>query len=229
MATEYKLSYTASEIDERLGQIDNVVKTVNGVAPNESGNVEIPTGGAVIVSESAPENTSVLWIDTSDNSVDIPSGCGGSSVGTEREWVLITDTVLTEAAHSATFTQLPNGEAFGFSELMVYGASVCNVGTTVRAFSIRTNGKFIAQIPETVHKVGTDISEKLFFYKGIIENGIINGIATNPASSAQQINGRNTFSMVTLVDFEKINSVGVEPNSSAEDFGAGTWFKIYGR
>lgn len=41
MANEYKLSYTAAEIDERLGQIDNIVKTVNGVAPNKNGNVQI--------------------------------------------------------------------------------------------------------------------------------------------------------------------------------------------
>ena len=44
---EYKLSYTASEIDERLGMVDNMVKTVNGNAPDENGNVEItiPSGG----------------------------------------------------------------------------------------------------------------------------------------------------------------------------------------
>lgn len=38
---EYKLSYTASEIDEKLGKIDNLVASVNGVAPDENGNVEI--------------------------------------------------------------------------------------------------------------------------------------------------------------------------------------------
>lgn len=41
MATEYKLSYTAAEIDEKLGQIDNAVMFVNGVAPDEYGNVEV--------------------------------------------------------------------------------------------------------------------------------------------------------------------------------------------
>jgi hypothetical protein len=38
---EYKLSYTAAEIDERLGAVDSMVKTINGVAPDENGNVEI--------------------------------------------------------------------------------------------------------------------------------------------------------------------------------------------
>lgn len=41
MAMEYKLSYTASEIDNKLGKIDTLVATVNGVAPDENGNVEI--------------------------------------------------------------------------------------------------------------------------------------------------------------------------------------------
>lgn len=41
MATEYKLSYTATEIDEKLGMVDSMVKSVNGVMPDENGNVEI--------------------------------------------------------------------------------------------------------------------------------------------------------------------------------------------
>lgn len=41
MANEYKLSYTAAQIDERLSMIDSMVKSVNGVAPDEYGNVEI--------------------------------------------------------------------------------------------------------------------------------------------------------------------------------------------
>lgn len=45
MATEYKLSYTASEIDEKLGMVDSMVKTVNGVTPDESGNAEVDLTG----------------------------------------------------------------------------------------------------------------------------------------------------------------------------------------
>lgn len=45
MATKYKLSYTAQEIDKKLGKIDNLVATVNGVAPDENGNVEISVSG----------------------------------------------------------------------------------------------------------------------------------------------------------------------------------------
>ena len=39
--TEYKLSYTGAEIDEKLGKVDSLVATVNGIAPDENGNVNI--------------------------------------------------------------------------------------------------------------------------------------------------------------------------------------------
>ena len=38
---EYKLSYTAEEINRRLGTIDKLVSTVNGVVPDNNGNVNI--------------------------------------------------------------------------------------------------------------------------------------------------------------------------------------------
>jgi hypothetical protein len=47
MATEYKLSYTATEIDEKLSMVDEMVKTVNGTAPDESGNVTLDFSSAV--------------------------------------------------------------------------------------------------------------------------------------------------------------------------------------
>lgn len=41
---EYKLSYTAKEIDEKLGKVDALVASVNGVTPDENGNVNISVG-----------------------------------------------------------------------------------------------------------------------------------------------------------------------------------------
>ena len=43
--TEYRLSYTASEIDEKLGKIDGLVASVNGISPDENGNVNISVSG----------------------------------------------------------------------------------------------------------------------------------------------------------------------------------------
>lgn len=41
MSAEYRLSYTASEIDKRLGRIPSLVSSVNGIGPDENGNVQI--------------------------------------------------------------------------------------------------------------------------------------------------------------------------------------------
>jgi hypothetical protein len=48
---EYKLSYTGAEIDEKLGKVDSLVATVNGIAPDKNGNVNITvsgTGGSAV-------------------------------------------------------------------------------------------------------------------------------------------------------------------------------------
>lgn len=42
---EYKLSYSAKEIDEKLGKVDSLVASVNGVKPDVNGNVAIASGG----------------------------------------------------------------------------------------------------------------------------------------------------------------------------------------
>ena len=39
---EHKLSYTASEIDERLGKVSSLVAKVNGITPDATGNVTLP-------------------------------------------------------------------------------------------------------------------------------------------------------------------------------------------
>lgn len=41
MATEYKLPYTASEVNQKLAKIDSLVATVNGNPPDANGNVTI--------------------------------------------------------------------------------------------------------------------------------------------------------------------------------------------
>lgn len=44
---EFKLSYTANEINEKLGKVDNLVSSVNGIEPDANGNVNIPNLPAV--------------------------------------------------------------------------------------------------------------------------------------------------------------------------------------
>lgn len=45
MSIEYKLSHTAAEIDEKLSKVDSLVASVNGIVPDENGNVAIAVSG----------------------------------------------------------------------------------------------------------------------------------------------------------------------------------------
>jgi hypothetical protein len=48
MSSENRLNYSVKEINERLGMIDNMVKSVNGILPTEDGNVKISIRGGSI-------------------------------------------------------------------------------------------------------------------------------------------------------------------------------------
>ena len=69
----------------------NYVKSVNGTAPDESGNVTVETGGGgsgIYVGDTAPSDTSALWVDTSDNegsTVDSVNGKTGTVVLTAED------------------------------------------------------------------------------------------------------------------------------------------------
>lgn len=47
MATIYKLDYTGEEINEKLSKVDNLVSGVNGITPDENGNVQVETANAI--------------------------------------------------------------------------------------------------------------------------------------------------------------------------------------
>jgi hypothetical protein len=60
MATEYKLSYTAAEIDRKLGKVDTLVSSINGISPDANGNVELEVGS----NSDIPTKTSQLENDS---------------------------------------------------------------------------------------------------------------------------------------------------------------------
>jgi hypothetical protein len=85
---EYVLSFTAEEIDEKLGKIDNLVQTVNGQAPDENGNVVIqiaqeapapiyPSGVVKSVNGKTPDENGNVEI-------EIPEGGTGSGLTTAQ-------------------------------------------------------------------------------------------------------------------------------------------------
>lgn len=53
---EFKLPYTASEINRKLEKVDSLASTVNGIAPDADGNIEIASGGIIDVLELPTEN-----------------------------------------------------------------------------------------------------------------------------------------------------------------------------
>ena len=72
--------WTYDNIERRLDDLEDsmthgTVKSINGLIPDANGNVEIEipegiTGSGVVVSETEPEDTSVLWVDTDEDEVD---------------------------------------------------------------------------------------------------------------------------------------------------------------
>lgn len=62
---------TPEYVDEKLEDIDltSYVKTVNGVSPNENGNVNITAG--VSVGPDEPTDNSVIWIDTDEETEEL--------------------------------------------------------------------------------------------------------------------------------------------------------------
>lgn len=72
--------WTYDNIERRLDDLEDsmthgTVKSINGLIPDANGNVELEipegiTGSGVIVSETEPEDTSVLWVDTDEDEVD---------------------------------------------------------------------------------------------------------------------------------------------------------------
>lgn len=123
---EYNLSYTASEIDERLGKVDSLVSSVNGVSPDESGNVTIDIGTSITVdsefSETStnPVQNKVVYetfynlndslttkfssideeFETMQNEIDILSASGGTGSGKELlgEFTLTKDNLTSTDA-----------------------------------------------------------------------------------------------------------------------------------
>ena len=69
----------------------NYVKSVNGTTPDASGNVTVEAGGGgtgIYVGDTAPSDTSMLWVDTSDNegsTVDSVNGKTGTVVLTAED------------------------------------------------------------------------------------------------------------------------------------------------
>jgi hypothetical protein len=96
MATEYKLSYTATDINRRLEKVDMLVQTINSQTPDENGNID-GLATEEYVNTSAEKTLLAIYpvgaIYLSVNSTSPASLFGGT-------WERIEDTFLLAAGSS---------------------------------------------------------------------------------------------------------------------------------
>ena len=155
--------------------------------------------------------------------VEIPQG------GAEKEWRLLADVEITEEVKTVEIPTLPNGESYEIGELSIWGAAIC-LGTTERGINIRNNGTILCQVTNAVAKAGTSLTERRFYCEVAVRNGLARGIYSVFNSSAQQSSGIASGTRVTAKEYEdRITSISVGIATTADSFGVGTWFKIWGR
>ena len=68
---EHKLSYTASEIDERLGKVSSLVAKINGITPDSTGNVTLPIDTSIQQNSTNPVTGGALYNELSELAEDV--------------------------------------------------------------------------------------------------------------------------------------------------------------
>jgi hypothetical protein len=123
MATEYKLPYTAAQINEKLGKIDSLVATVNGIAPDENGNVATTTPiatadslGGVKAEPVTEEDTQPVRIGADGMLYTAPGGIPGT--GNARETTVLAEFTLTEDVDGTIRIPL-SANPFAYSALLI--------------------------------------------------------------------------------------------------------------
>lgn len=95
MATEFRLSYTANEINEKLGKIkNNVVSSINNIIPDDNGNVQLEVSGGAS-----------SWNDLTDRPFyeEVTQ-----TLGDTLTWDGSTDGRTTVAVNGGTFVKISN-------------------------------------------------------------------------------------------------------------------------
>lgn len=166
MATIQKLSYTAKEIDEKLGMVDSLVKTVNGVSPDENGDVAIGGDGFTSTEKSLMMDLLKNVAYTSDMSATISrleklwSGSGDVPVEPDEpdEPEVSTYTVtnnLTGATNSNSATTVNKDESYSAALTIIEGYTWESVVITMGGVDITDTAYGDGYI--TIYEVSGDI------------------------------------------------------------------------
>lgn len=205
MATEYMLSYTAAEIDEKLGKIDNMDEQV--VSAVEAYLAANPVT-SVYIGSTPPANGELYWLDTSDGA----SEGGGEQEPPEVVTYSVTNN-LTATTSDNTTDSVNEGGSYSAVLTANEGYVLSNISVTMGGEDITrnvySNGTiYIASVSGdiVITAVATEIVEGVTSYT--ITNTLTNMTSDNPALSVEE-NAEYT-ARLTVVDGYELYSVTVK-------------------
>lgn len=141
MANIYKLSFTAKEIDEKLGKIDSLVSTINGISPDENGNVQINISGDGVgggINDDAKTllinilRNGVFSTNQTSNITALEAALTGSS--STSSYMVVNN--LTNVTTSNTTTSIADGDSYTATLTPVDGAVIDSVMVTMGGVDI---------------------------------------------------------------------------------------------
>ena len=222
MAIEYKLSYTATEINERLGKIDNLVASVNGITPDESGNVEItiPDSGGNANQGTGWTNEQINLLDELFSHVHFSSAEGGT-IADNLIASLRGEAVKTIVSISATYS---GGEVEAGTELTALAGIVVTATYDDGSTKTVTGYTLSGTIAEGENTITVSYSGKTatFTVTGTANSGgeeepevttytVTNNLTNvvNSSSLASVTEGESYTAVLTAADGYELNTVTV--------------------
>ena len=171
--TEFKLSYTANEINRKLGKVDSLVSTVNGVTPDENGNVNIDvgsTGGIIDVIELPTENINESAFYRLLTAKFVSSyTIDGWTCYCVNGLPTVGESVSTDMVNITGYYNLPDNEVYGYADENISAVGGIPVGwypigVLGQAFNV-TWGGVITDVDDIDDSVKVLLSYDFYIYK----------------------------------------------------------------
>lgn len=253
-------SYTDKQIEKasiKGGDLSKYVQSVNGVGPDERGNVELSVENVdFVVQDTAPEDISVLWVDPTDNTEDNSGSISitGAKVGQTIKIAEVDKNGVPTAWEAVEF---PGEEEYELIETITFtegNVNIINIKTEPNGTTLRLRKLFVRidlPIVETEFSTGAmnfivrDTGSRRVYaaYSAAVTlkpSDKYNLVCTLLCTiDGGVIEGRNNFSLSTALEHQQRNNgpiaqyIGNDTMSSitaemANGFPIGTIAKIYG-